>query len=323
MRPEWLGPGGPDAGGEPVSERVAAGREPGVDGPAELAVLRRLEVQAPAHFDHLAVHGDHPPGLVYLPDGKRGQLTPPQPAVGGRMSHELIPRAAPPGAKRPPEPGDVAAGRDLGRIDPQRRFPREADRGRGHRPVPGLPVHLGQPRVGEVAAVQARADQGRDHPPDPVALARRGCGVDDRLRVGDGDVLAGDRADNRDGEPRAQSALGVRVPARPLPFSRQPVGIEVPGDQVRAGPPHLRRTGRQPLGDPLEFAGQPVLGHRLALPPLASPPAGSGAAPPRAAGRPRRRPPRWPASEGTGWRPGPEPGTPAGASARRRRSGRA
>jgi hypothetical protein len=174
-----------------------------------------------------------------------------------------------PVAERQTKPGDVVDGRDLAGIDPQRGFPRDTDQGRGHRPVPGLPVHLVEPRVGEVSAVQARADQGRDHPPDPVPLARRGRGVDDRLRVPGRDVLAGDRADDRGGEPLAQPPLGIGVLARPPLFSRLPVRVEVRGDQVRARPPHVRRVGRQPLGDLLQLAGQPVFAHRLALLPFA------------------------------------------------------
>ena len=176
-----------------------------------MSVLRRLNVQAPAHLDHLAVHRDHPPGLVHLPDGERGQLTPPQPAVSRKVSHQLVQLAAPPRTERPTEPGDVALGRDLGGIDPQHRLSRDADRGRGHRPVAGLPVHLGQPGVNKVAAVQVSPDQGRDHPLDPAALARRGSGIDDGLGVPDLDVLAGDQADNRDSEPIAQPPLGIGV----------------------------------------------------------------------------------------------------------------
>jgi len=35
--------------------------------------------------------------------------------------------------------------------------------------------------------------------------------------------------------------------------------------EVRAGPPHVRRVGRQPLSDLVELGGQPVLAGRLAL----------------------------------------------------------
>jgi transposase len=86
-----------------------------------------------------------------------------------------------------------------------------AHKGRWQRPVAGLPVHLRKPGAGQVAAVHAGANQGGDHPLDPCALPGRRGGVDDRLQVGDLDVLAGDRADNRDREPLAQPALGVRV----------------------------------------------------------------------------------------------------------------
>ena len=65
--------------------------------------------------------------------------------------------------------------------------------------------------VGEVPAVEARTDHGRDHPPHPLALARRRRGVDARLGVPGPDVLAGDCLDNRRSEPRAQPPLRVRV----------------------------------------------------------------------------------------------------------------
>ena len=103
----------------------------------------------------------------------------------------------------------------------------------------------------------------------PVALPRRGRGVDDLLHVPGRDVLAGDRADDRGGEPLAQPALGVRVLAGPLPLDREPVGVQVVRDQVRAGPLHVRRVGFQPLGDLLQLGGQLLLGRRLALLPLA------------------------------------------------------
>ena len=118
-----LGAGLLDAGGEPLGERVAGGRAARVDRPAELAVLRRFYVEVPGDLDHLAVHRDHPAGLVDLRDGQRGQLAPPQPAVGGGAGHQLIPLAVPPGGQRPAELADVAVGRDLGGVDPQRRFP--------------------------------------------------------------------------------------------------------------------------------------------------------------------------------------------------------
>jgi hypothetical protein len=48
---------------------------------------------------------------------------------------------------------------------------------RGHRAIPGLPVHLHQPRVGQVPALQACADQGRDHALNPVALPGVGAAL--------------------------------------------------------------------------------------------------------------------------------------------------
>jgi hypothetical protein len=65
------------------------------------------------------------------------------------------------------------------------------------------------------SALDTGADHGGQHPVDPVALARGGSGVDDLLRVANRDVLAGDRADDRGGEPLAQAALVVPVLARP------------------------------------------------------------------------------------------------------------
>jgi hypothetical protein len=111
-------------------------------------------------FDHLAVHCDHPGGRVDLGDGQGGQLTPPQPAVSRGVSHQLVAVAVPPGGQCLAEPGDVGAGGDLGGVDEQRRFPGHADlRGR-QRTVPRLPMHLGQPRADQVAALDPGADQG-------------------------------------------------------------------------------------------------------------------------------------------------------------------
>src|SRR5215472_11422557 len=70
-------------------------------------------------------------------------------------------------------------------------------------------------------------------------------------------------------EPLAQPALGVGVLAGPPLVNREPVGVEVVGHQVRAGPFHLRRVGREPIGDILQLGGQLLLGRRLALLPLA------------------------------------------------------
>jgi hypothetical protein len=94
--------------------------------------------------------------------------------------------------------------------------------------------HLRQPRVSHVAAVEAGADHGRDHPLDPGAFPRRGCGVDDLLHVAGLDFLAGDRVDDRGGEPLAQAALGVRVLAGPPTVNGKPV--QVPGGRPCRGP---------------------------------------------------------------------------------------
>ena len=100
-------------------------------------------------------------------------------------------------------------------------------------------------------------------------LAYRWRCVDDRLGMPGPDVLAGDRPDNRRREPRAQPTLRIRVPPRPSVFDRKPVWRQVPGNQVRARPPHIRHTGPKPLGDLLQLGGQPVLEEGLALSPLA------------------------------------------------------
>ena len=130
-------------------------------------------------------------------------------------------------------------------------------------------MHLGQPRVGQVPALDPRADQRGDHPVHPVALPGGRRGVDDLLHVPGLDVLARHRADDRGGEPLAQPPLGVGVLAGPPVLDRQPVGVQVMGDQVRAGPLHVGRVGCQPLGDLLQLCGQLLLGRALALLPLA------------------------------------------------------
>ena len=100
------------------------------------------------------------------------------------------------------------------------------------------------------------ADERGDHPVDPVAFPGGGGGVDDLLRVAGRDVLAGDRVDDRGGEPLAQPPLGVGVLAGPPLVHRQPVRVQVMRDQVRAGQFHVRRACRQPLGDLLQLGGQ-------------------------------------------------------------------
>jgi hypothetical protein len=60
------------------------------------------------------------------------------------------------------------------------------------------------------------------------------------------DVLAGDRADDRLGEPLAQPPLGVGVLAGPPVPGGQPAGVQVMLDQVRAGPLHAGRVGLKP-----------------------------------------------------------------------------
>ena len=87
---------------------------------------------------------------------------------------------------------------------------------------PGLPVNLPQPRVGQVPAADPGGDHGGQAPVQPGALARGGRGVDRLLHVGDLDVLAGDRGDDRGDEPLAQPPLGVGVLGRPRPARRVP-----------------------------------------------------------------------------------------------------
>jgi hypothetical protein len=157
-----LGAGLVDAGGEPPGQRVAGRGDARVDGPPPLAVLRRLQVQVPGHLDDLAVHRDHPGGGVDLGDGQGGQFAPPQPGVGRGVGHQLVAVAVPPGGQRPAELVDVGVGGDLGGVDEQRRFPGHADLRGGQQALAGLPVHLGQPRVGQVPALDARADQRRE-----------------------------------------------------------------------------------------------------------------------------------------------------------------
>jgi hypothetical protein len=182
------------------------------------------------------------------------------------FGHQLIPLPVPPGGQHLPEPLHVVGGRDLARIDPQSRFPGHAHPRRRQRAVPRPPVHLRQPRVGQVPGLDARGDQGRDHPVHPRALPGGGRGVDDLLHVPRLNVLAQRVADHRDSKPLAQPALGVRVLAGPPPVGGQAVGVEVVRDQVGAGTLHVRRVGGQPLGDLLQPGGQPLPGHRLALP---------------------------------------------------------
>ncbi|HEX3955355.1 MAG TPA: hypothetical protein VHZ03_01850 [Trebonia sp.] len=87
--------------------------------------------------------------------------------------------------------------------------------------------------------------------------------------MADRDVLAGDRVDHRDGVPLAQTALGVGVFARPPVCHREPVRVEVPGDQVRAGPRRVRRTRGKTLPDLLQLRGELLPRDGLALLPLA------------------------------------------------------
>lgn len=66
---------------------------------------------------------------------------------------------------------------------------------------------------------------------DTVAFPRGGGGVDDLLRVAGLDVLAGDRGDDRGGEPLAEPTLGVGAPAGPPLADGEPVTVQVVRDQ--------------------------------------------------------------------------------------------
>ena len=175
---------------------------------------------------------------------------------------------------------------DLGGVDPQRRLPGDGHPRGGQRAVPGLPVHLGQPRAGQVPALDARGDQGRDHPAHPVAFPGRRRGVDDLLRV---PVLMSWQvtAPMTGAANRSHSRRWVWACLRDHRCSAgQPVRVQVMGDQVRAGPLHVRRVGLEPLRDLLQLGGQLLLGRRLALLPLARPRATPPATGPRSsAGR--------------------------------------
>ena len=202
-----------------------------------------------------------------LAGGQGEQLALPQPGVGRDIGHQLIQLTPRPGGQRLAELADIRGGRDLGRVDPQRRFPGRAGLRLGHGQAGGLPVHLPQPRISQVPALDARGHHGRQAPVQPLALAGGRRGADDLLHVTDRDVLAGDPGDDRGREPLAQPPLGISVPAGPPLAHRQPVGVQVVRDQVRAGPLHVRRPGPQPVGDLVQLGGQLRLGHRLPEPP--------------------------------------------------------
>jgi hypothetical protein len=185
-----------------------------------LAALGRLQVQRPGDLDDLAVHGDDPGGRGDLGGGQGEQLALPQPCVGRGAGHQLTQVPAPPGGQGPAEPGHIMIGGDLGGVDEQGRFPGDGHLRAGRGPARGLPVHLLEPGAGQVPGRDPRGDHGRQAPAQPRALPRGGRGVDDALHVGQADVLAGNPADDRGGEPLAQPALGVGV----LADHARPVG---------------------------------------------------------------------------------------------------
>ena len=200
------------------------------------------------------------------PDGQRGQLAPPQPAVSRGAGHQLM--QVPQDREDLPELGHVRMPGDLCGVHEQRGLSGHAHgRRRRGTVLPGLPVHVLQPRGRQVAPGDPGRDQRRDAPPQPLAFPVGGRGVDRPLHVGGLDVLAGQAADHRGHEPGAQPALGIGVLAGPrLP---PPVRRQVPGDQVGTGPLHVRRVGLEPLDDLLQLGGQLLLGHRLTEPPPA------------------------------------------------------
>jgi hypothetical protein len=176
---------------------------------------------------------------------------------------------APPGGQGVAEPGDVSVGGDLGGADELVGFSLRAGPGGGGGPAGGLPVHLREPGAGQVPAADSCGDHGGQAPVQPGALALGGRGADCFLHVGDLDVLAGEAGDDRGDEPVAQPALGVGVLGGPRLPGRVPVRGQVVGDEVGAGPFHVRGVRGQPLGDLLQPGRQLLLGHRLALAPLA------------------------------------------------------
>ena len=158
---------------------------------------------------------------------KNARLTrsrPARPTAVRCAGHQLVAVPVPPPRPAAGRARPRRAGGHLGGVHAERRLTRDGHPRQGHRAVHGLPVHLGQPRAGQVTALQARGDQRRDHAPDPVALPRRRGGVDELLHVPGRDVLAEDRVDDRGGEPLAQPALGMRVLAGPLPLDRRRSG---------------------------------------------------------------------------------------------------
>ena len=132
---------------------------------------------------------------------------------------------------------------------------------------------------------RSRKASGRQHPAYPLAFPGCRRGVDDLLGVPDLDVLAGDRADDRCGEPVAQPPLSVGMFAGRPVAHRQQVGVQVVGDQLRPGPFCVHRAGAKPLPDLLQLGGQLRLGR--ALPELPLPVLGEHR-PPRLPGGPRR-----------------------------------
>ena len=102
---------------------------------AELAALGRLDVQVPGDLDELAVHGDDPGVGGDLAGGQGEQLALPQPGVGRDIGHQLIQLTPRPGGQRLAELADIRGGGDLGRVDPQRRFPGRAGLRLGHGPA--------------------------------------------------------------------------------------------------------------------------------------------------------------------------------------------
>jgi hypothetical protein len=81
------------------------------------------------------------------------------------------------------------------------------------------------------------------------------------------DVLAGDRADSRGGEPLAQPTLGIRVLAGPLPLSREAVRGQVERDQIRAAERHVGGGCFRAFGDFRQLGGQLLLRRRAILVP--------------------------------------------------------
>jgi hypothetical protein len=126
---------------------------------------------------------------------------------------------------------DVGIGGDLGRVDVLYGLPGHADlrlRLRP-RPVPGRSLAFlwtslsrGLARYPALRPAATMADRHLCS----ARLFRRRRGIDDLLHVTGPDVLAGNRGDDRGGEPLAQPPQGVSMLAGAPLHQRRPVGVQ-------------------------------------------------------------------------------------------------